>query len=144
MAGSSMTFTYDDGQMDKGFSGGIRKVLIDWTSDDTTGAVSGTSKKIVGALIKAVTDPGAAAPTADYDIAITDEESFNVLTNCEDDLADRHTSTTEEVYFLIPNLAATDPGGVVHPVVCDKLTFAVSNAGNSKTGQIILYYKPAG
>lgn len=137
MAGSSMTFTYDD-------IGKIRKVIADWTSDDTTGAVSGTCKKITGTLIKAITDPGATAPTDNYDIAITDEESFDVLTNCVDNLADRDTANTEEVYFLVSNLAATDPGGVVHPVVCDALTFAVTNAGNSKQGQIILYYRHEG
>lgn len=134
MAGSAMTFSYDE-------LGAIGKIIVDWTSDDATGAVSGTTKKITGTLIKGVTDPGATAPTADYDIAITDEEGVNVLGNCVDDLADRHTSTTEEVYFLVSNLAATDPGGNIHPVVCDKLTVSVTNAGNSKEGQLILYYR---
>lgn len=134
MAGSAMTFSYDE-------LGAIGKIIVDWTSDDATGAVSGTTKKITGTLIKGVTDPGATAPTADYDIAITDEEGVNVLGNCVDDLADRHTSTTEEVYFLVSNLAAIDPGGNIHPVVCDKLTVSVTNAGNSKEGQLILYYR---
>lgn len=137
MAGSSMTFTYDE-------LGGIRKIIADWVSDDATGAVSGTTKKITGQLIKGVTDPGAAAPTDNYDIVITDEESANVLGNCMDDLQDRDTANTETVYFLVSNLATTDPGGAVHPVVCDKLTIAVSNAGNSKTGQLILYYRAEG
>lgn len=127
-----MTFTYDT-------EGPIKKVLIDWTSDDTTGAVSGTSRKVSGYLIKAVTDPGAAAPTASYDIAITDEESVNVLTACDDDLVDRHTSNTEEVYFLVKDHAGTPLAQSLRPAVCDKLTFAVTNAGNSKNGQIVLY-----
>lgn len=135
MAGSSMTFTYDETQA-------LRKITVDWVSDDTTGAVSGTTKKIVGQLIKGVTDPsGTAAPTDNYDIAITDELSFDVLTNCMDNLADRDTANTEEVYFLVNDLAATDPGGSCHPSVCDKLGIAVTNAGNSKEGQIVLYYQ---
>lgn len=135
MAGSSMTFTYDEASH-------IRRVIVDWVSDSATGAVSGTCKKISGALIKAVTIPsGTAAPTADYDIAITDANSVNVLGNCMDNLADRHTANTEEVYFLVSSLAATDPNGVVPPVVCDALTFAVTAAGNSKAGQIIIYHK---
>lgn len=137
MAGSSMTFTYDD-------LGDIRKVIAAWVSDDATGAVSGTSKKITGSLIKAITDPSATAPTDNYDIAITDEESFDVLTNCMDDLADRDTANTEEVYFLVSNLEGANPAGVVHPIVSDALTFAVTNAGNSKEGQIILYYRYEG
>lgn len=134
MAGSSMTFTYDD-------SGHIRKVIADWTSDSATGAVSGTTKKIVGTLIKGVTDPGATAPTDDYDIVITDSEGVNVLGNCKDNLADRDTANTEEVYFLVSNLAAVDSGGNLHPVVCDPLTIAVTNAGNSKVGQLIITYR---
>lgn len=134
MAGSSMTFTYDE-------IGGIRKIIAAWVSDDTTGAVSGTSKKITGTLIKGVTDPGTAAPTDNYDITISDEEGVNVLAGCKDDLADRDTANTEEVYFLVSDLATTDPGGAVHPVVCDALTIAIANAGNSKTGQVIIYYR---
>ena len=137
MAGSSMTFTYDD-------IGGIRKVIADWTSDDTTGAVSGTCKKVTGTLVKGVTDPGATAPTDNYDIAITDSEGLDVLGNCVDNLADRDTANTEEVYFLVSNLAATDPAGNLHPVVCDPLTISVTNAGNSKQGQVILYYRNEG
>lgn len=139
MAGSSMAFTYDDGQDRTGGKAGVRKILIDWVSDSATGAVSGTTDKIVGELIKGVTDPGAAAPTDDYDIAITDEEGANVLGNSIDDLADRDTSNTETAYF---NLTNGTTGIGAFPVVCDKLTVAVTNAGNSKNGQLIIYYRP--
>lgn len=140
MAGSAMTFTYDDGQDRLGRYGGIRKVIADWTSDDAAGTASGTTEKIVGTLIKAVTDPGSAAPDDNYDITITDEEGVNVLTACQSTLANRHTTTTQEVYFLLLDAAGTPLAQSLHPVVCDKLTVAVANAGNSKTGQIILYY----
>ena len=46
-----------------------------------------------------------------------------------------------EVYCLVSSAAATDPGGVLHPIVCDSLTFSVTNAGNSKEGKIIVYYR---
>lgn len=48
MAGSSATLTYDDGHDALGQVGRIKKVTMDWVSDDTTGAVSGTTRKIVG------------------------------------------------------------------------------------------------
>ena len=137
MAGSVFTPTYDDGQDGIGQHGTVRKILIDWTSDDTTGAVSGTTRKISGELLKVVTDPGATAPTADYDIAITDEEGADVLANCYDNLADRHTSNTETVDLFLTGAANVG----ARPVVCDVLTVAVTNAGNSKTGQIIIYYR---
>jgi len=136
MAGSSMTFTYDDGNDKK-----IHKIIADWVSDDTDGTVEGTTKKITGTLIKAVTDPGATAPTDNYDITITDEEGADVLGNCVDSLANRDTATTEEVYLLVSDSEATTPRGIVHPVVCDKLTIAIAAAGNSKEGQLILYYR---
>lgn len=131
MAGSSMTFTYDTGP------GPVKRIIADWTSDDTTGAVSGTTTvKASGFLLRAVTDPGTAAPTASYDIAITDDEGADVLGNCFDDLADRHTSNTESVDFFL-NDGTTSNGA--RPSVCSELTFSVTNAGNSKTGQVILY-----
>ncbi len=141
MAGSSMSFTYDDGHDGAGQPGRVRKVICDWTSDDTTGAVTGTTRKIVGRLIKGVTDPGSAAPTANYDIALTDEESADILAACQSTLANRHTSSTEQVYFLVLDAAGTPLAQSVHPVVCDAITVAVTNAGNSKTGQLILYYE---
>lgn len=140
MAGSSMTFTYDEGVDGGGYRGCVRKVLVEWTSDSATGAVSGTTRKIVGQIVKATTDPGSAAPTDNYDIAITDEEGVDILANCQTTLANRDTSNTEETYFFLQE--ATPSASIRLPVVCDQLTIAVSNAGNSKTGQLILYYMP--
>ena len=137
MAGSASTITYDDGQDGKGQHGAIRRIVIDWTSDDATGAVTATTRKISGELLKAITNPSATAPTADYDIVITDAEGANVLANCHDDLADRHTSTTETVDFFLTGVANVG----ARPVVCDVLTVAITNAGNSKQGRIVLYYR---
>lgn len=141
MAGSAATITYDD-------LGTVQKILIDWTSDDTTGAVTATTRKIVGKLLKVVTDPSAtAAPSANYDIAITDEEGVDVLSGLagtggtDPSLANRHASNTEVVHLRALN-SLTDlvPGS--EPYVCDKLSVAVTNAGNSKHGQIIIYWLP--
>lgn len=134
MAGSSMTFAYHE-------MGAFRKVVATWTSDDTTGAVSGSTKPIRGRLVKAITNPGSPAPTANYDIAITDDNSFDVLAGVQSSLANRHTSTTEEVYFLVLDAAGTPLAQSIHPVVCDALTIAITNAGNSKQGTISLFYE---
>lgn len=136
-----MAFTYDDGVDAVGVRGGIVKIIADWTSDDTTGAVSGTTRKIVGEIVKAVTDPGATAPTDDYDIAVTDEEGVDVLAPCQSTLANRDTANSEQVYFLVKDAAGTPLAQPVHPVVCDKLTVSITNAGNSKVGQLILYVR---
>lgn len=138
MAGSAMTFTYDDGVDGAGHRGQIRKIIVDWTSDDTTGAVSGESRKIVGELIKGVCDPSATAPTDNYDIAITDEEGVDVLGSSFTALGNRDTTNTEAVYFGLTDGTLNTSA---FPVVCDKLTVAITNAGNSKLGQLILYYR---
>lgn len=143
MAGSSATLTYDDGFDGAGYQGRIRKVIMDWVSDASAGTVVVTTRKIVGELIKGVTDPGSAAPTASYDIAITDEEGVDVLAACiaAGRLDNRHTSNSEQAYFFVENVDASPLAMGVHPVVCDALTISISNAGNSKTGQLILYYR---
>lgn len=142
MAGSASTITYDDGVDGGGLRASIRTVRIAWTSDDTTGAVTATTRKIAGRLIKAVTDPGATAPTDDYDITITDEDSVDVLARCTTGLGNRDTANTEEVYFTVLNTDSIPLSTSIAPVVCSKLTVAVTNAGNSKQGTIILYYQP--
>jgi len=137
MAGALMTFTYV-----RVPEGPFTKVIADWTSDSATGAVTGTTGNVIcGELVKSITDPGAAAPTDDYDITITDEEGANVLTPCQLTLADRDTATIEQRYHLILDAAGTPLAQARHPVVCDRLTIAIANAGNSKTGQLVLFIK---
>lgn len=143
MAGSSMTFTYDDGYDGIGRPCSIRKIIADWVSDDSAGTASGTTRKIVGKLIKITTDPGSAAPTDNYDVTIVDGKSVNVVATCQNaaDLGTRHTTTTQETYLYLENADDTPIGTSLFPVVCDALTIGIANAGNSKTGQIILYYE---
>lgn len=134
-----MTFEYYE------LGDSIRKLVATWTSDDTTGAVSGTTKTIVGRLIKTVTDPsGTAAPSANYDIAYTDDEGVNLLAACTATMENRHTSTTEERYHLLTDGGGTPLPLAMHPAVMSPITIAVTNAGNSKEGEIIIYYEHAG
>ncbi len=150
MAGSAMTFTVDYGTDDIAQHGNVHKVICAWTSDSATGAVAsdtaaitGKVPKIVGRLIKAITVPsGTAAPTDLYDITLTDEQGSNVLTASQKTLADRSTSSTQEVYFMLLDGAGTPLAQSLHPVVCDKLKWSIANAGNSKQGTIYLYYQP--
>lgn len=132
----AMTFTYDESGRN------VNKIIADWVSD-ASGDVSGTTKKISGRLVKNLTNPSGAglAPAANYNIAITDEESFNVLSACDADLQDRHTSTTEELYCVVT--APVGGGGLpVHPAVDDKLTITIGQAGNANGGRLITYWIP--
>ena len=143
MAGMTAAVTYDDGQDGVGRHGRINKIIIDFLTDDSGGTATVTTRKIVGELIKIVTDPGSAAPTDNYDVTIVDEEGVSVVSACQNAslLGTRDTANSEETYLHLLNADNTPVGMAAYPVVCDKLTVALANAGNAKTTQVILYYR---
>ena len=132
MAGSTMVITYSS-------AGGMTRVVATWTADDGTGNVSGTTKHLVGELIKGQTDPDANAPTDNYDIALTDTIGVDILGLSHDDLANRSDTATQEVYFNLQPDATTTVA--IYPVISDPIIIAVTNAGNSNQGQLVLYLK---
>lgn len=134
----AMTFTYDEGYDQSGNRRGIRKVACSWTSDGS-GDASGTAK-LVGTLVKASTNP-TDAPTDNYDITLTDSDGVNVLTACQGSLLNRHTTTSQEVYFLVLDTAGTPLAQSVHPVVCGDITVTVAAAGATKSGVLNLYLR---
>jgi len=114
--------------------GPIGIVTLSWVADASDGTVPSTAlqTKISGKLLALETNPGATAPTANYDIAITDADGLDVLQAVG---ANRHTSTTEKV-------AVVYSGTAIHPPVAksDTLTLALTgNSVNSALGTIKLY-----
>lgn len=109
--------------------GPIKKVSFAWTS--TAGGAAGdvTTHAYSGKVERLVTVPGAggAAPTDDYDVAVLDEDGVDILLGGG---ANRDTANTEQV-------AASSLGIVAN----DKLTLAVTNAGNAKSGVVHVYLK---
>lgn len=104
------------------------RVSIAWTSHtDGTGSVA--IDGLYGWLVKMVTDPGATAPTDNYDITLVDENSADALEGLG---ANRDTANTETVYTLV--------SGAATPVfLCGTHTFTIANAGDSKVGTAVLY-----
>lgn len=136
-----MIFTYDEGNDGISQHCNVKKVIATWTSDGI-GNASGTSRKIVGRLIKGQTIPSD-GPTNNYGITITDDNGVDVLGGCQSTLQNRDTSNTEEAYFLVLDAAAGTPlAKSIHPVVCSQLTFTVASAAIAKSGTIVLYYEP--
>lgn len=142
MAGT-VTATYDAGLSNPVNGAPIHYVTIAWTST-SGGAADITLASISGWIIKGVTVPagGGSAPTDNYDIDITDANSVNILSNCKTGLHDRDTANTEEVYFFVLNQDATALSTGCSPVVSGALTVSITNAGNAKSGTLILYYCP--
>ena len=133
----TMTFTYDDGlngTIDR--HGIIGRVVCSWTANGS-GAATGTTAKIVGELIKGVTNP-TDSPTDDYDITLTDEDGVNLLGGSADDLTDRDVTNSEAVYF---NLTDGSAPIAAYPVVCGTIAVAVASAGSAKSGVLTLYYR---
>lgn len=134
-----VTFAYDEGADGAGNRHVIRKVIVSWTSDGS-GDASGTSQKLVGELVKATTNP-TDGPTDNYDITLADEDGVNILAGCDDDLADRDTANSEEVYFLVKDHAGSPLAQSLHPVICGPVTVTVAAAGATKSGVLNLFIR---
>ena len=110
--------------------GTIKKIKFSWTSGDGAedGTASGqTTYAYSGKILGLATDPGSPAPTALYDITVTDEDGMDVLMGGG---ADRSATATE--YVLSSSLGA---------VANDKLTINVSAAGTNTKGIAYLYIR---
>lgn len=108
--------------------GAVKKIAFVWTSD-AAGAASGTTDGVYsGSVERLVTVPdGVAAPTDLYDIVVNDEDDTDVLMGAG---ANRATATTQQVLASSLGIVAND-----------KLSLAVSNAGNAKQGTVYLYIR---
>ena len=107
----------------------IKKVKFVWVSA-ADGTASGTTTGVYSGLIErlvTIPDADAAAPTADYDVAVNDEDATDVLMGGG---ADRSATATEQV--LASSLGA---------VANDTLSLAISSAGDTKGGTVIVYIK---
>ena len=126
MAGS-ISYTHEK-------TGDVRVVRVNWTGDASDGSVPSLVLPAFGGRILALeTNPGATAPTASYDIAITDGHGHDVLQGV---WANRSATATEKV-------AVVYSGTAIHPpvVVGDTLTLALTNnSAVSATGEIDIYY----
>ena len=135
MAAGTVTATYA-----KQYS--VRQVVVDWVSG-TDGEAGTASGEIVldGQIVKVVTNPsGTAAPDANYDITLVDEDGVDIAQGL---IQNRHTSNTEEAYiFEEVTLGGTATDAAALPVYhSGPVTFTVANAGSAKAGRATIYYR---
>jgi hypothetical protein len=116
----------------------VKVAVVTWESDGDGDATETVA--LDGQIIKVVTNPGVAAPTADYDITLVDDDGLDVAQGL---LADRHTSNSEEVYlFHEATLGGTGSDAAALPVYhSGAVTFTVANAGATKEGVAKIYYR---
>jgi hypothetical protein len=117
--------------------GRVRRIQVDWVADAADGSVPATAlPKFEGRLLALTTNPGATAPTDNYDITLVDDEGADRLQGLG---ANRDTANTEQVPIVYS-------GTAVAPIVDgdETLTFTLANnAVNSALGRALLYYSPA-
>ena len=78
----------------------------------------------------AITDPGATAPTDNYDIVLNDENSADVFGGT---LANRDTSNSEQAVPLIGAAYGDRP-------VTKSVQMEITNAGNTKGGTLVVLF----
>jgi len=97
------------------------KVVFTWTSDGSGDATATTTETITGLIRTVITNPGATAPTDNYDVYIRDSNAANLsAAQCED----RDTANSEAVTLTTPAM------------ISDTMTCVVANAGDTKSGVV--------
>jgi hypothetical protein len=108
---------------------GLQKIKFSWTSDASGDASVVSDTEFTGKIIEVVTIPasGGSQPTDQYDITIGDGDSIDVL---HGNGVNRSNASNE--YITEANSGA---------VVNDKLTLTVSNAGDTKSGSVVVFVR---
>lgn len=103
-----------------------------WTADDGDGSVPATASELSfkANVCVVVTNPGATAPTDDYDITLTDEHGIDVMGG---QLANRDTTTSESALPKIGSVYGCRP-------ISGTITLNITNNSvNSATGVVEVF-----
>lgn len=114
--------------------GNIRRINFSVVADASDGSVPATAlPKFQGRLLGLHTNPGATAPTDNYDITLIDDDGLDRLQGVG---ANRDTSNSEQVPIVYS-------GTSVNPPVSSDETLTLTIAGNSVNSALIvgnIYY----
>lgn len=134
-AAGTVSYTWTNEPLSVNAGGAIRRVVIDWTSNSSGNAEPQTTNllELYGTILACETKPsGTAAPTDDYDIVLNDEFGRDVLNGGG---ANRDTANTEA---FVPQLLGSDGTTVFPAALAGQYTPSISNAGDTKSGKLIL------
>lgn len=118
--------------------GALRRIQIDWVADAAAATVPDTIlPAIEGRIVAVETNPGAVAPTDNYDVTAEDAEGVDRLNGAGNN---RDTATTEIGAAVFASTAVAIPVDSG-----ETLTLKIGgNSVNSATGRILIFYVPAG
>ena len=115
----------------------IVKHTFDWVSSGSGTATLASGLPVSGQIRRIVIIPDATAPTADYDVTLTDSDGIDVLAGQGANLSD---SVSSNICSGVPLKDGTTTQVV--PVTVDSvLTLNVTNAGDSKAGKVVVYVR---
>lgn len=114
--------------------GNVRRINFSCVADGADGSLPATAlPKFQGTLLALHTNPGATAPTANYDITLIDGDGLDRLQSVG---LNRHTTSSEQVPVVYTSTSVNPPVSVDETLT---LTFA-NNAVNSAIIVGNLYY----
>lgn len=116
-------------------AGLVQRRVVAWTSDASGNADGNIG--ISGTLLRVAFKPdtGDSQPTNLYDVTLTDYSGIDVLNGAGANLSNAAASAT------VPLTTGSDGVTMLPTVVSDTLTLNVTNAGNAKRGELILYFR---
>lgn len=129
MAGSITTTT---GQFDTG-NGYVHKYSAAWISD-ASGIVSDNSFRVKSGfieMVKFVPGSGGSQPTDLYDVTVLDADGVDVIRGAGANLSNAAASAATPITSV----------ALRYFVEAGALTLTVTNAGNAKSGTVILYVR---
>lgn len=117
-------------------SGLVRRAVLAWTSD-ASGAVNGTTTKLCGAIVRVEFVPGAGGsqPSAAYDVLLKSASGIDLLAGQGANLSN---SAASQVAPACPFTDGTTVS-IAPPQVNENVELDVQNAGNAKSGSVIVY-----
>jgi len=108
--------------------GSVEAHVLSWTSG--SGTVTAVLSGINAELLRASYNPGAASPTASYDITLKDADGYDALRGSGANLS---ATANSEAWI------ADSTSGYFGFPIAGNFTLSVTNAGTSKAGTILLY-----
>ena len=106
----------------------IDKIVFQWTNNASGTTTGVTANRYTGAIGRVIFDPGSTAPSDNYDLVINDQNSYDILNGRGANLDSVTTTQVDSIFGAIAN---------------SKLTIVVTNAGNAKTGTVVVYIVPS-